>query len=58
MQQGLEVYGYFNNHYQGHSPASVRAFQLRLAELDSGVAEPPTEPPTPPPGAPTLFDLD
>jgi uncharacterized protein YecE (DUF72 family) len=33
-QMGAVVYGYFNNHYQGHSPASVRAFQLRLAALD------------------------
>jgi uncharacterized protein YecE (DUF72 family) len=32
-EMGLEVYGYFNNHYQGHSPASVRAFQLRLDAL-------------------------
>lgn len=27
---GITVYGYFNNHYQGHSPASVRALQARL----------------------------
>lgn len=33
LEMGLEVYGYFNNHYQGHSPASVRAFQLRLDAL-------------------------
>ena len=25
LRAGLIVYGYFNNHYQGHSPASVRA---------------------------------
>jgi uncharacterized protein YecE (DUF72 family) len=30
---GITVYGYFNNHYQGHSPASVRALQSRLAGL-------------------------
>jgi len=30
---GLTVYGYFNNHYQGHSPASVRSLQMRLDAL-------------------------
>jgi len=30
LRAGLIVYGYFNNHYQGHSPASVRSFQARL----------------------------
>ncbi len=30
LAAGLTVYGYFNNHYQGHSPASVRALQARL----------------------------
>jgi len=30
---GVIVYGYFNNHYQGHSPASVRALQTRIAGL-------------------------
>ncbi len=35
LKAGLTVYGYFNNHYQGHSPASVRAMQARLA--DTGV---------------------
>ncbi len=30
----LTVYGYFNNHYQGHSPASVRALQARLSGLE------------------------
>jgi uncharacterized protein YecE (DUF72 family) len=30
---GITVYGYFNNHYQGHSPASARALQARLAGL-------------------------
>ena len=30
LKAGLIVYGYFNNHYQGHSPASVRALQARL----------------------------
>ncbi|MGD8815370.1 MAG: DUF72 domain-containing protein [Anaerolineales bacterium] len=26
MASGVDVYGYFNNHYAGHSPASVRQF--------------------------------
>ena len=32
MRQGKFIFGYFNNHYQGHSPASVRALQARLAD--------------------------
>lgn len=40
LSAGLTVYGYFNNHYQGHSPASVRALQARLAE-DTGSRRPP-----------------
>lgn len=35
LKAGLTVYGYFNNHYQGHSPASVRALQARLEGVDS-----------------------
>lgn len=34
QRAALTVYGYFNNHYQGHSPASVRALQARLSGLD------------------------
>lgn len=30
LKAGLTVYGYFNNHYQGHSPASARMMQMRL----------------------------
>lgn len=33
VNAGLTVYGYFNNHYQGHSPASVKKLQARLAAL-------------------------
>lgn len=29
---GTEVYGYFNNHFQGHSPASARDLQRRLGQ--------------------------
>lgn len=40
LAAGLTVYGYFNNHYQGHSPASVRALQARLEAEPSGPAAP------------------
>ncbi len=33
LARGLTVYGYFNDYFQGHSPASVRALQERLAAL-------------------------
>ncbi|MGE5601678.1 MAG: DUF72 domain-containing protein, partial [Nitrososphaerales archaeon] len=33
LQQGLEVYGYANNHYMGHSPATIRFFQQKLTAL-------------------------
>jgi uncharacterized protein YecE (DUF72 family) len=26
INQGIDIYGYFNNHFAGHSPASVRQF--------------------------------
>jgi uncharacterized protein YecE (DUF72 family) len=26
LQEGIDVFGYFNNHFAGHSPASVRQF--------------------------------
>jgi uncharacterized protein YecE (DUF72 family) len=35
LRAGTPVYGYFNNHYQGHSPDSVRAMQKRLFEMDN-----------------------
>jgi uncharacterized protein YecE (DUF72 family) len=56
LKMGVEVYGYFNNHYQGHSPASVRDFQARLAKLDpefDGAAAGPASQAE----SPTLFDL-
>lgn len=35
LEAGLDVFGYFNNHYAGHSPASVRQFEsLVLASPD------------------------
>lgn len=30
LDRGLTVYGYFNNHWAGHAPASVRQFQALL----------------------------
>jgi uncharacterized protein YecE (DUF72 family) len=30
LEQGVEVFGFFNNHYAGHSPASVRQFASLL----------------------------
>jgi len=30
LELGIDVYGYVNNHYEGHSPASAREFQRRL----------------------------
>jgi uncharacterized protein YecE (DUF72 family) len=57
-QMGAIIYGYFNNHYQGHSPASVRAFQMRLAALDGDEADRQDEAGADSSSAPTLFDLD
>jgi uncharacterized protein YecE (DUF72 family) len=31
LDSGVDVYGYFNNHYAGHSPGSVRQFEEVLA---------------------------
>ncbi len=33
VREDVEVYGYFNNHYQGHSPDSARGLQRRLFEM-------------------------
>ncbi len=43
LRAGLTVYGYFNNHYQGHSPASVRAMQMRLADSSEAATVPPPQ---------------
>lgn len=42
VDRGIDVYGYFNNHYAGHSPASVRAFMELIGETppDPGSLEP------------------
>ncbi len=35
LEQGIDLYGYFNNHFAGHSPASARQFAAILEELIS-----------------------
>jgi uncharacterized protein YecE (DUF72 family) len=42
LDAGIDVYGYFNNHFAGHSPASVRQF---AALLNQPLAPPDVEPP-------------
>jgi uncharacterized protein YecE (DUF72 family) len=37
LDDGIEVYGYFNNHFAGHSPASLRQF----VEIFSQVSDQP-----------------
>ena len=42
LDRGLDVYGYFNNHYAGHSPSSARTFLALLGQEppDPGDLEP------------------
>ncbi len=47
LKQGLTVWGYFNNHWAGHAPASARAFLALLGR--------PIEPPDPEPHQPRLL---
>lgn len=47
LEAGLSVYGYFNNHWAGHSPASVQGFLERLGR--------PVEPIETVPHQPRLF---
>lgn len=35
LEQGIDLYGYFNNHFAGHSPASARQFAALLEEVIS-----------------------
>ena len=37
IEQGFDIFGYFNNHFAGHSPASVRQFAEMLG-IDIGPA--------------------
>ncbi|MBN1265691.1 MAG: DUF72 domain-containing protein [Anaerolineales bacterium] len=32
INEGIDIYGYFNNHFAGHSPASVRQFAEMIGE--------------------------
>jgi uncharacterized protein YecE (DUF72 family) len=42
LEQGVDVFGFFNNHYAGHSPESVRQFAemlgVELKEVHEGEA--------------------
>lgn len=44
IESGVDVYGYFNNHFAGHSPASVRRFaeilDVELAPAGGGLSGP------------------
>jgi uncharacterized protein YecE (DUF72 family) len=40
LERGLHVFAYANNHYQGHSPATIRALQERLHLTVSTPEEP------------------
>lgn len=52
---GGAVYGYMHNPYEGHSPASLRRLQTRLAAQIPLPAWPPAGTPTEPPAQMTLF---
>jgi uncharacterized protein YecE (DUF72 family) len=38
LKEGLDLYGYFNNHFAGHSPGSVRQFLEILGRTSTGRA--------------------
>jgi len=55
-QAGTDVYGYMHNPYEGHSPASLRRLEERLAKLIPLPVWPPASPPPPDtPGQMALF---
>lgn len=54
-QAGSDVYGYMHNPYEGHSPASLRRLQERLAPQLALAPWPPAGAPTEPPTQMTLF---
>jgi uncharacterized protein YecE (DUF72 family) len=58
LRNNVTVYGYFNNHYQGHSPASVRAMQMRLDLLDPDAVQHQSDDATSSSDTPSLFDLN
>jgi uncharacterized protein YecE (DUF72 family) len=43
LQAGLDVFGYMHNPYEGHSPASVRRLEQRLAQEIQLPKWPPSE---------------
>lgn len=53
---GCDVYGYMHNPYEGHSPASLRRLQTRLARQVPLPAWPPAGASTAPPAQMTLFE--
>jgi uncharacterized protein YecE (DUF72 family) len=44
MERGFDIYGYFNNHFAGHSPASVRQFAemvgIEIKPAGGGISKP------------------
>lgn len=54
-QAGVAVYGYMHNPYEGHSPASLRRLQARLAAQVNLPTWPPTDDGAEPPQQMTLF---
>lgn len=55
QQAGLDVYGYMHNPYEGHSPASLRRLQERLAQHTTLPPWPPAGVDPTPPAQMTLF---
>ena len=55
QQRGLDVYGYMHNPYEGHSPASLRRLQERLAQQTTLQPWPPEDATGAPPAQMALF---
>lgn len=55
QQTGLDIYGYMHNPYEGHSPASLRRLQERLAHHIPLPPWPPVTAGSAPPAQMTLF---
>ncbi len=55
QQTGLDIYGYMHNPYEGHSPASLRRLQERLAHHIPLPLWPPVTAGSTPPAQMTLF---
>lgn len=39
MAKSVKVYGYVNNHFSGHSPATIRDLQRRLGQVPKDPAQ-------------------